>query len=112
MSIKEEVIRYKVENPCLSTNDISKKVNRTRQAVWSILNKAGVDTTYKRILDPEIPIVCSECNNIFYRKQGLVIHQINKDKQELFFCGNRCKCSYMGKMYGWGQYHKTNGHKV
>ena len=48
----------------------------------------------------KIPVVCSECGQIFHRSQYKIKSGINKYNQKLFFCSKKCQGRYLGQEYG------------
>lgn len=57
-----------------------------------------------------IPIVCSECGNVFDRDIISVIWRVSRGYQH-FFCNRVCVGRYAGKHYGFGA-HPENARKV
>lgn len=73
--------------------DLAKEHGVTRQGIFKVLNRYGVDTTKR-----QLKVSCKTCQKVFYRQKGRIRKQLNH------FCGSDCYFAYLEAGQGAGKY--------
>ncbi len=93
-----------------------------QDAKANICGRAGRDPSYypyclkhkkgqKRYPNLTVPLVCEECEILFYRPQIEVINSAKHGQQHIF-CGRSCWASWSGTNFGWGVQSKAKPRKT
>ena len=133
----EVIIKYCKDNPCLYYREIASKFNLTYQRIQQIRKVANLPSAkslkmrvceicHKRLKHRNkynrcrehyselfnIPLICDQCGELFYRKKTKVIHLVNKHHYNHQFCSNGCQIKFISKHYGFQKGAKSRGRGV
>jgi predicted nucleic acid-binding Zn ribbon protein len=127
MKFKNKVVRLRKKNPFMRVSEIAVELGASKQRVWSILKRRGLDTNPPRlrpvlycvvcnsaILDKwkrrpicskncseknrRIKLSCDYCTSTIYRLKSEV-RRAKDLKYEHAFCNNRCYNKYKKEQY-------------
>jgi hypothetical protein len=127
MKFKNKVVRLRKNNPFMRVSEIATELGATKQRVWAILNRRGLDTNPPRlkftlycmvcniaILDKQkkrslcskecasryrhIKLFCDYCNSTIYRLKSEV-RRAAELKYKHAFCNNQCYNKYKKEQY-------------
>jgi len=127
MKFKNKVVRLRKKNPFMRVSEIAAKLGASKQRVWSILKRRGLDTNPPRlrpvlycvvcnsaILDKwkrrpicskecseknrRIKLSCDYCNSTIYRLKSEV-RRAHELKYQHAFCNNQCYNKYKKEQY-------------
>ena len=127
MKFKNKVVRLRKKNPFMRVSEIATELGATKQRVWAILNRRGLDTNPPRlkpvlycvvcniaILNRQkkrplcskecatrhryIKVSCDYCNSTIYRLKSEV-RRAAELKYRHAFCNNQCYNKYRKEQY-------------